>query len=60
MPKKAPETRPACGGALQGMKSVNSCNVCMASLGRLELPTYGLGGRRSILLSYEPAQQEKF
>ena len=48
MPKKAPETRLACGGALQGMKSVNPCNVCMASLGRLELPTYGLGGRRSI------------
>ncbi len=43
MPKKAPETRLACGGALQGMKSVNPCNVCMASLGRLELPTYGLG-----------------
>ena len=48
MPKKAPETLLAYGGALQGMKSVNPCNVCMASLGRLELPTYGLGGRRSI------------
>ena len=29
-------------------------NVEMVGLGRFELPTYGLGNRRSIHLSYSP------
>ena len=31
----------------------------MVGLGRLELPTYGLGNRRSIHLSYSPAVDNK-
>ena len=39
------------GDMLQGiifLNPLNSYMSYMASLGRLELPTYGLGGRRSI------------
>jgi hypothetical protein len=32
----------------------------MVGLGRLELPTYGLGNRRSIHLSYSPEANQAF
>ena len=31
----------------------------MVGLGRVELPTYGLGNRRSIQLSYSPGELER-